>query len=267
MTLSEWFYKWLEVYKKPKVKKKTYRGIEASFRLHVSDDLKNTDISKLKVFDIDVMLSSLGSSRTAKLLYDNLVSCLFKAYCLDLLEKDISKLIEPVRYSSVQGSALSYEELDVFLKSILGHKLENLFYFYLLTGVRRHEALILRWGDINYNGGYIVIRGTKTLGSYRTIPITEDLKVLLKSIRYCCDRVFPFNDDYVTHVFKKYCPNHRLHDLRHTFATLCAESNVHPTATQRMLGHSKIDTTMRIYTHVTSAYVQKESEKIRFPKK
>ena len=74
-------------------------------------------------------------------------------------------------------------------------------------------------------------------------------------------RVFPFRGDYVTKIFKHFCPAHKLHDLRHTFATRCAESNMQPSATQRLLGHSKIDMTMRVYTHVASEFVRNETAK------
>ena len=42
----------------------------------------------------------------------------------------------------------------------------------------------------------------------------------------------------------------RFHDLRHTFATLSAMNGEHPQVVQRALGHSTMNQTMKIYTHV-----------------
>ena len=43
----------------------------------------------------------------------------------------------------------------------------------------------------------------------------------------------------------------KFHNLRHTYATILAESSVSPRYVQEMLGHSKLEFTLRYYTHVT----------------
>ena len=48
-------------------------------------------------------------------------------------------------------------------------------------------------------------------------------------------------------------PKVRLHDLRHTAATLLIEQGVGIKAVQATLGHSTIATTMDVYAHVTPA--------------
>jgi integrase len=45
-------------------------------------------------------------------------------------------------------------------------------------------------------------------------------------------------------------PNTRLHDLRHTCATLLLTKGVHPKIVQEMLGHSSISVTLDTYSHV-----------------
>jgi integrase len=44
----------------------------------------------------------------------------------------------------------------------------------------------------------------------------------------------------------------RVHDRRHTCGSLLAALDVHPRVAMQILRHSKIDTTMEIYTHVPS---------------
>ena len=43
----------------------------------------------------------------------------------------------------------------------------------------------------------------------------------------------------------------KFHNLRHTYATILAESGVSPRYVQDALGHSKLEFTLRYYTHVT----------------
>ena len=45
--------------------------------------------------------------------------------------------------------------------------------------------------------------------------------------------------------------NFKYHNLRHTYATILAESGVSPRYVQEMLGHSKLEFTLRYYTHIT----------------
>ena len=64
----------------------------------------------------------------------------------------------------------------------------------------------------------------------------------------------PLNPDYVSDAFKRYMrrsslPRIRLHDLRHTWATLALRAGVHPKVVQEQLGHSTISITMDIYSH------------------
>jgi integrase len=47
-------------------------------------------------------------------------------------------------------------------------------------------------------------------------------------------------------------PSIRVHDLRHTCATILLESGVHPKLVQDLLGHSTVALTLNTYSHVTS---------------
>lgn len=53
------------------------------------------------------------------------------------------------------------------------------------------------------------------------------------------------------------------HLLRHTFLTLAAEKGIMPHALQQIAGHSSIETTNKIYTHVRRDFVRDEVEKIK----
>lgn len=108
----------------------------------------------------------------------------------------------------------------------------------------------------------MMIHGIETAGSDRVLPMYADPEPFLRGLPQTDGLLFPFRDDYVTKSFKRLCPAHKLRDLRRTFATICAESNVHPMATRKMLVRSGADMTLRVYTHVASAFVASEARKI-----
>ena len=53
-------------------------------------------------------------------------------------------------------------------------------------------------------------------------------------------------------------PAIRLHDARHTFATWMLEQGTQPKVVSEMLGHSKISTTLDVYSHI-SLELQKQA--------
>lgn len=68
----------------------------------------------------------------------------------------------------------------------------------------------------------------------------------------------PPNPNTVSRTFDRRVARHgleriRLHDLRHTWATVALANGVHPKVVQERLGHSSITVTMDIYSHVMPA--------------
>jgi len=57
-------------------------------------------------------------------------------------------------------------------------------------------------------------------------------------------------------------PRIRLHDLRHTWATLALRNGTHPKIVQERLGHANISTTLNTYSHVTPGMQAQAAEDI-----
>lgn len=143
---------------------------------------------------------------------------------------------------------------------------------------------MLQWSDIDEEEGLILIKGTKTADSCRHIVLTTTYDIFLKNKKTQNERelhqtkrgnfhkapesqVFPYSAQQVSRHFKKLCPTHHLHDLRHTFITRCAESGVNVTVCQQLVGHSTANTTLNVYTHVMDEFKRKEALKYTiFPK-
>ena len=159
------------------------------------------------------------------------------------------------------------------------------------TGMRRSEALALRWGDVSITRGTVAVRraadvttrgrvkSTKT-HSVRVLDIDADTTAALKawkavrgsiSLNYARPDAYVFGNldgemrspNEVSRRWKLRVQKARialgndnlrtvtLKGLRHTHATLMLELGVHPKVVQERLGHSDITTTMNVYSHVT----------------
>ena len=57
-------------------------------------------------------------------------------------------------------------------------------------------------------------------------------------------------------------PHIRLHDLRHTWATLALESGIHPKVVQERLGHANVSITLDLYSHVSPAMQTDAAERV-----
>ena len=266
LTLGAWLSEWYNVYKLPTVSKSSAQNIERVIRLHIPQWLKDLPLSHLRAFTVDKALSQIHSTRMRKYAFHVLNNSLNKAFRLDLIETDIMKKAEPVKHRAKVGEALTVAEQREFLRKVENHYMRNLFEFYLYTGVRRCEALALRWSDVDFLSETILIRGTKTLSSFRRLDMLPHVRELLqRQKRQCPDSplVFPYKKCYVSEVFKRFCPAHKLHDLRHTFVTRCAESGINVNVCQRLAGHSDIKVTLQTYTHATNNFCKSEYKKFK----
>lgn len=153
----------------------------------------------------------------------------------------------------------------------------------LYTGMRIGELCALRWNDIDIQSGTIRVRRTvhrvylidngqkrsaltidypKTASSYRDIPVTERLAVLLSEYSsgipgghfVISGRASPIEPQTMRNHFKKVADTlglsmRRFHGLRHTFATRCVESKCDYKTLSCILGHSNVSTTLNLYVH------------------
>ena len=111
--------------------------------------------------------------------------------------------------------------------------------FLALHGLRWSEAVALTIEDIRDDRVWInkSIHGqTKSKAGIRSVPLVSPFIVFPKSPKTLRKVLKPYGVD--------------IHSLRHTYAYLLKQQNVHVTTAQRLLGHSDPRVTMSIYTQV-----------------
>lgn len=171
----------------------------------------------------------------------------------------------------------SAEQVAGFLQSIAGHDLHPLFLLLVTTGLRRGEALGLRWSDIDLERGELAVRRTvlsvsgkiisgtpKTAKGRRIVALDDHSTTVLRAMRSTDPRPdglafgrngAPLDPVAVSKTFTRLVrrsglPVIRLHDLRHTHATLALRAGVHPKIVSERLGHATISLTLDVYSHV-----------------
>jgi integrase len=137
--------------------------------------------------------------------------------------------------------------------------------FLLLTGWREGEALNLKWGDLDLEHGRATLVDTKTGKSQRAIGAPA--RLLLSNLPRLKDAVYVFPGASARAPLKDisrlwYAVRHtakledvRLHDLRHSFASVSASSGGSLLVIGKLLGHRETATTAK-YAHLFDDPIQ-----------
>lgn len=274
ITLKKWLNVWFTTYKQPYLSPNSLRNIEQIIRLHTPEWLKAMKMTDITIFDIDRALAQIPIGRTHVYAKQVWYSAFTKAHKLGIVKNNVMLLTDKVSYKKKRSTALTIEEQEKFIRALEGRRAKWVMMFYIHTGVRRAEALDILWTDIDEERRLIRIRGTKTENSDRFIILTEEVEKILNGQRAQCkkekikdERIFPYSKQQMSRTFRELCPNHHLHDLRHTFITRCAECGVNISVCQQLVGHSTSDMTLNVYMHVMDEFKRKEALKFTiFPK-
>lgn len=167
------------------------------------------------------------------------------------------------------------EEFSKFCDCIMNkHHSYIAFMMLFWTGMRLGELLALTLGDIDFEKHTVsitksyqrisrrdIITEPKTPKSKRVITIPQfmatDLQDYTNGIYepHEKDRLLPITKYYLEHEMKRGIKESgvkriRLHDLRHSHASMLVEMGFSPLEIANRLGHQKIDTTLNVYSHL-----------------
>lgn len=127
-----------------------------------------------------------------------------RALALSLIKENPCAPIEKMQHKIDQGKAFSFDEQSEFFPLLfenteLTYAQKCYFVFMYLTGTRRNEALSVRVEDVDFKNKVLSIRGTKTEGSNRKIPLTPLVEKLLLSLKPKKCYYFPMTSKNVPH--------------------------------------------------------------------
>lgn len=206
----------------------------------------------------------------------------------ELLTRNVADAVSCPRAQQVEMKTWNEYEVSQFLDAAKDTQYYALFYTALFTGMRRSELLALRWQDVDLilseiyvsrslhvlKGSKVIYRAPKTKAGKRTVALPPSAFHVLDEHRKAqqsdcllqgktlldSDSVFntlgkPLLPNSVTHAWHKLVKHAglksiRLHDARHTHASLLLKQGIHPKIVQERLGHSSIQITLDTYSHV-----------------
>ena len=127
----------------------------------------------------------------------------------------------------------------------------------LYTGMRKGEIMALRWDELDFANGFILVRNSKN-GRPRMIPMAMELREYLLSIEDRKGLVVPgeFSGAFARATRRAGITDFRFHDLRHHFASYLVMSGVDIRTVAELLGHRTLAMVMR-YSHLRPDHLAK----------
>jgi len=235
------------------------------------------------------------SHRTTRYIHVTLHKALRDAVRLGIIVRNPADAVEPPRVQRHEILTMNESDIHIFLEFAKATPYYALFYTALFTGMRRSELLALRWSDVDLilcqlsvtralhqlQDGSRIFRQPKTVKGRRLISLSPSTAIVLREHReqqekmgeasgstlneddlvFCHVDGSPLLPNSVSHAWTKLAcrtglKGIRLHDARHTHASLMLKQGIHPKIVQERLGHASIQITLDTYSHVAPGLQQ-----------
>lgn len=248
----DYMLNWIETAKKPFIKEPTYKDYVQTSKAYILPKFENRSLSSIQYNELQNMITEMsdsGKNRTAKKIYQ-LLSPLFEHAVADgIITLNPMAKVKLARYEQEHGVPLTIEEEYALLQEIKRHPTvyNQAYAFIMYTGLRRSEL-----ASVVIDGDWINLTTAKQRKGMkektRSIPISP----MLKKVLYLIDieKIKASSIGVLTNRFKEVCPNHHLHDLRHTFITRAQECGIRREIVSLWAGHKADNSiTTTVYTH------------------
>ncbi len=242
-------------------------------------------INKIDKKDVKLALQRFnddtGHTRTCQISRNALSAVMKLAIEEEKISENPAIGISVPRYKRQEKEIWTDEELRCFLATAENDRLYPMFLLLVVCGLRRGEVLGLRKRDCDFSNNVIQVRQQvvpnnnkptittlKTEASYRDIPISKDVSVILKKWIEedvtDCELVFhtkngtPIAPRNFARSYKKLVQKAGIkylspHSLRHSFCTDMCMSGVNQKTNQALMGHSDPTVIQKVYEHATKA--------------
>lgn len=281
MTYAEWYTKYLQLYKRnlaPKTRE-SYDQVTTTYILPVVSGLQLDEITPENAQEAINAAADHGG-RQAQVVYSVIHAVMRRAYRSRLIPWNPVDAIDKPDHEQEQGKALAAADLaeaEPLIRDDLALSLA------LYAGLRRGEICGLQWQDVDLKAGTLHVRrqrcracgelitkAPKSKAGVRDIPIAPELLSQLRAAYRLAPQswVVDVMPEAITRRWiklQKQIPledRYRLHDLRHTYGSRLVLDGVNLRVVQYLMGHSKIDITMRVYSHCRASDAQQELQRV-----
>ena len=278
--LGHWFKEYAETHVSPR----TLEGYRGNLDRYIIPALGNIRLDKLtgrqiESFESDCQRKGL-SAQTVLHCHRIIFQALRWGVRMGILSRNVAEAVEGPNPKRHQAHTLAWNRVQEFLQVAQSSTYYPLLLIALLTGLRRSELLGLQWQDVNFDTGILSVRrsliqlhtgqlliGPPKSGKSRTVVLPHQAVDCFKRIFnsrevqrpealvFCHSDGRPLIPDTVTRNFSRLMAKvdlkgFRLHDLRHTHATLLLSVGVHLKVVSERLGHAGVGITADLYSHV-----------------
>lgn len=289
LTVAQFLTRWLEDAARPAIREATYRQYEGLIRVHITPRLGGVALTKLTPAHVQGLLGEMqrasNGAKVRLLVYQVLSTALKQAVRWNMIPRNVCEAVIRPRVPRNEMQALTSEQTQRLLDAALDGRLHALYALLVSTGARLGEALGLTWPCVDLKRGTVEIRQQlaevrgklwlqepKTKSARRTVDLPAFVAKALRDHEertkaegtLLNDQLLVFTDSEGGAIRKSNLrrrsfepllkeagiPHVRLHDLRHTAATLALKAGVPLHVVSRMLGHSRVSITADIYAHV-----------------
>ncbi len=262
--------------------------------------LRRVTPQHLQLFYNNLLKNGLSSS-VVQSIHGLLHKAFDNAIRWNLIARNVCDLVSPPPLRTKEIQPLSMDQARILLEAAKEHNLETFLIVVLATGMRHGEMRGLRWHDIQFEEQCLYVRRTvsriagygyvegdpKTAKGKRKIILPDFVISQLKKHRIqqaerkqkagekwqerdlvFCNRSGGFiHQDVILEMFRRILAKAglplelRIHDLRHSAATIFLSMGIHPKIVQELLGHSQISMTLDTYSHVLPSMQQEAMDK------
>ena len=289
--LDEWYRLRIFPNVNPNTQKRYYY-----FLIAVKGHIGEMKIKDVNRYTIESMMAEIKKNGNASAHDYLMLTKKFFNYCVnnDLIYKNPCNGIS-VQYAPKQKRLLTQDELNKIANCDLTRKDKALLFLFRYTGMRNGEVLALTKSDINKDnltisinktivsakGPTFIQERTKTEAGNRIMPIfvplIKPLFDYIGNLPLDQEQLFLSNVDKLysitagAHLFKRIMKDCGIidseitpHYLRHNFISECYKAGIDIKKVQTWVGHSDIQTTLNIYTHLEKEVVQNGSDMDEF---